>query len=177
MIGIVWPIILAGQDRDQNSSLASLASNWHVLIDDITTYTNLIRYLPALINFVQRNMSCSQIESIFNNQGLSHIPESILSFLDYESILSSRSVCHSIKRNIDKIRFWWIIKNVQEIPLKYQNEWQDLKKYSEVSNRFLECYLLQKYVLVVTIAKFLGYHFRRKCCIMFDENLWTIYVI
>ena len=78
-------------------------------------------------------MSSTEINVFFENPGLNHVGETILSFLDFQSLLACRFVCSSWKGMTQNSRFWVETKKVlQYLPPKQQKEWKKLISFSKV---------------------------------------------
>ena len=83
---------------------------------------------------VYEKMSSTEINVFFENPGLDHIGEKILSFLDFQTLLVSRFVCSSWKGITENSRFWLEVKKVlRNLPAKHhQKEWKKLISFSKV---------------------------------------------
>ena len=83
-------------------------------------------------------MSSTEINVFFENPGLDHVGETILSFLDFQSLLACRFVCSSWKGMTQNSRFWVETKKVlQYLPPKQQREWKKLISFSKVYLTFV----------------------------------------
>ena len=96
---------------------------------------------------------------IIGNPGLSHIPQGILSCLDYESKLALRQVCQSWKTHVDDPHFWIkkLESNGQSVEL--HNSWTDLvgkiSKGSSLKQKVISC-LMKWYIKIFLKEKLKG---------------------
>ena len=81
--------------------------------------------------------------AVFGNPGLSHIPQGILSCLDYESKLAFRQVCQSWKAHVDDPHFWIKKLQLNGLSAELHNSWTNLvgkiSKGSSLEEKVIAC--------------------------------------